>query len=265
MTDHKPATNQKKLRRDARGGWVISLLVCGMSPAFSAAPPADLVKRVAGRETQTELARGQYTYRQSVELAEWDARGTRGGLYTETRDILFSPTGERRETFVKKPTDSLRYLKLTPEDFADLRDVQPALITTSRLPLYRARVKGEETIDGHDCWVIALEPKQILDTQRFFDGLVWVSQADFSIIRTEGKAVPALVRRKNGQREENLFPRFTTIRQRMPDGYWFPALTLADDDLPFQHGPVRMRLKVQYQQYQRFATDSTIKFETPPN
>ncbi len=251
--------NQKKLRREC----VISLLVCGMAGSLIAQPPADLIKRVAERETQTELARASYTYQQSVELAERNAQGTRGGLYTETRDVLFSPAGERRENFLKKPVDSLRFMKLTPEDFADLREVQPALITSERLPLYRARVKGAETMDGIDCWTIALEPRQILDGQRFFEGLIWVSQADFSIIRTEGRAVPALVRRKNGQREENLFPRFSTLRHRTPEGFWFPAMTVADDDLPFQHGLVRVRLKVGYVQYRRFVAESSIVFETP--
>ncbi|MBY0507090.1 MAG: hypothetical protein K2X03_24465 [Bryobacteraceae bacterium] len=227
-------------------------------------PPPGLVKLVAERETLTEAARASYTYRQAVELAEWDARGTRGGLYTETREILFSPSGERRESFLKKPADALRFLKLTPEDFADLREVQPGLLTTERLPYYRVRTKGAETIDGLDCWVLALEPRQILEGQRFFEGLVWASQSDFSIIRTEGKAVPALVRRKNGEREENYFPRFSTVRKRMPDGFWLPVLTLADDDLPFRHGAVRIRLKVDYQQYRRFAAESTIQFGEPP-
>lgn len=264
MTTHSPARNQKKLFKLIGRGSLISLLVCGITGPLSAQPPADLIKRVAARETLTELARASYTYRQAVELAEWNSRGTRGGLYTETREILFSPAGERRETFFRKPNDSLKFLKLTPEDFADLREVQPALLTTERLPFYRVRVKGPEAVDGLDCWVLALEPRQILDGQRFFDGLVWVSQTDFSIIRTEGKAVPSLVRRKNGEREENLFPRFSTLRQRMPDGFWLPLLTLADDDLPFQHGLVRMRLKVDYLQYRRFAAESTIQFETPP-
>ena len=231
--------------------------------ASAGQPPADLVKRVAERETETEVARASYTYQQTVELAEWDSRGTRGGLYVETREILFSATGERSENFLKRPSDTLRFLKLTPEDFADLREIQPALMTTGRLPFYRARVKGEESVDGIDCWVIALEPKQILEGQRFFSGLIWVAQSDFSIVRTEGQAVPAIVRRKNGQREENLFPRFSTVRQRMPDGYWLPVATLADDDLAFQHGAVRMRLKVEYRRYQRFGAESTIRYETP--
>ncbi len=222
------------------------------------------MKRVATRETETEQARAHYTFRQSVELAEWNSQGARGGLYSETRDVLFSPTGERTEKFLRKPADTLRFLKLTPEDFADLRDIQPALITLERLPYYRARVKGAEAVDGIECWAIAVEPRQILEGQRFFEGLIWVAQADFSIIRTEGKAVPALVTRKNGRREENLFPRFSTVRQRMPDGFWFPAVTLADDDLPFQSGVVRIRLKVDYERYQRFGSDSKIIFDAPP-
>ncbi len=253
--------NQKKLRRR----WVIKILVCGIPwVLLGQQPPPDLIRRVAERETQTELARASYTYQQAVELAEWNGQGNRGGLYSETRDVLFTPSGERRESFLKKPSDTLRFLKLTPEDFADLREVQPALITAERLPLYRARVKGAETIEGIDCWVIALEPRQILDGQRFFEGLIWVTQADFSITRTEGRAVPALVRRKKGQREENLFPRFSTLRQRMPEGYWFPVLTIADDDLAFQTGVVRVHLKVAYTAYKRFVSESTIKFENPP-
>ena len=261
---HKPAKIQKKLRR--LGGCAVKLLVCGIAGGIglAQAPPADLIRRVAARETETETARASYTYRQAVEMAEWNSQGAKGGLYTETRDILFTPAGERREQFSKKPADSLRFLKMTPEDFADLREIQPALLTTERLPFYRVRLKGAEAVDGIECWAISLTPRQILDGQRFFEGLIWVTQADFSIVRTEGKAVPALVRRKAGVREENLFPAFSTIRQRMPEGYWFPALTLADDDLPFQNGIVRMRLTVQYQQYRRFAAESKIHYETEP-
>ena len=44
-----------------------------------------------------------------------------------------------------------------------------------------------------------------------FDGLIWIDKSDFSIIRSEGEAVPQIRTTKT----ENLFPRFTTVRRKV--------------------------------------------------
>ena len=229
----------------------------------AAEPPRDLAKRVAERETETEAARGTHAFRQSIVIEESNARG-KGGTYTETREVIFLSKEERSERFVKKPADHLRLLKLTEEDFADIRNVQAGLITTELLRYYRATARGEETVDGIECWVMEVKPRQILDGQRFFEGLLWIDQRDFSIVRTQGRAVPELVKVKNGEREENLFPAFVTIRARTPQGYWFPVRTVADDTLGFRHGPIRIRMNIRYENYQRFGTEAVIKFEGDP-
>jgi hypothetical protein len=113
-------------------------------------------------------------------------------------------------------------------------------------------------MDGIDCWVVLVRPKQILQSQRFFEGLIWASKKDYSIVRTEGRAVPQIY--STGQ--ENLFPRFTTIR-RPVNGFWFPAVTDADDTLPFRTGPQRIKLVIRYTNYQRFGSDSVITFDDP--
>lgn len=59
---------------------------------------------------------------------------------------------------------------------------------------------------------------------------------------------------------ENLFPYFTTFRTLVDGKYWFPRTTLADAVLPFRSGPLRMR--IDYENYRRFAVDSTIRFES---
>jgi hypothetical protein len=47
--------------------------------------------------------------------------------------------------------------------------------------------------------------------------------------------------------------------------YWFPEVTYADDELPFRTGPIRMRVRIDYEQYQRFRADSKVTFdETKP-
>src|SRR5215469_8875627 len=60
-------------------------------------PPANLAKLAAHRETETEAERNEYTYRQTVTLDELDSSGGIRGSYSETRDIIFSPTRERTE------------------------------------------------------------------------------------------------------------------------------------------------------------------------
>src|SRR6185312_16292272 len=181
-------------------GIAVMIALALLTPLRAAEPPADLVKRVAHRESQTAEERRQYAYTQSVRLQELDSRGRQTGEYREVREVIFSPTGERTERLSGEPVSLLKSLIMTPEDFADIRDIQPFIITEDRLRLYEVEYKGEEAADGHDCWVLSLRPRQILSGQRLFDGMMWVKQDDFSVIRSEGKAVPQIVTLK----QENL-------------------------------------------------------------
>jgi hypothetical protein len=219
-------------------------------------PPADLAKRVAHRESETASERRQYAYTQSVRLQEIDGRGTQTGEYRELREVIFSPTGDRTERVSGQPVSRLRNLVMTPEDFADIRDIQPFVMTEDQLWIYQVDYKGEERIGDRDCWVLSVRPRQILSGQRLFDGMLWVTQEDFSVIRGEGKAVPQIVT----GRQENLFPRFTTSRKPV-NGFWFPAVTSADDTLYFRSAPIREKLVIRYDDYKKFGSDTTVTFE----
>ena len=190
-------------------------------------------------------------------IDEFDGRGARTGGYREVRDIIFSPKQERTEHLIGKPVDTLSRLKLTEEDFRDIREVQPFLMTKDQAFLYDTRFRGDESMDGVDCFVIQVRPRQILDGQRLFDGMLWVSKQDYSIIRSEGQAVPQLRSLKN----ENLFPHFTTLRKKVEGGYWFPITTYADDTLDFHTGLQRIRLVIQYSDYKKFGSESKITFD----
>jgi hypothetical protein len=64
-------------------------------------------------------------------------------------------------------------------------------------------------------------------------------------------------------KNENLFPRFTTIWQPVDGGFRFPVYTVCDDTLDFRVGPQRMRLTIRYTNYKRFGAESTLKFGEP--
>lgn len=217
--------------------------------------PPDLAKKVAEREANSEFERGHFTYRQTVLVEDFDDRGTRTGEYREVRDVIFSPLGERTEVTIGKPVNTMKRLNMTDEDFADIREVQPFLFTPDRVWMYDARYRGEEAVDGIDCYLLDVRPRQMLAGQRYFDGTFWVDKRDFSIVRSDGQAVPQI--RSTNAKRENLFPRFTTIRAKVGD-YWFPIRTYADDTLHFARGSQRIKLTIRYSNYKRFGAESTI-------
>lgn len=216
-----------------------------------------MARKVAERETASEAERARYLYQQRVHIEEVGSKGMKTGEYRETREVLFANNGERTDRLTGKPVSTLLRLILTEEDFRDLREIQPLLLTRDRLWLYSTAFRGEEKVQGVPCWVLDVQPRQILAGQRLFQGLLWVAQDDFSVVQSEGQAVPEIL----GTKKENLFPRFRTVRRRMPEGFWFPVLTVADDTLPFRNGPLRMRMRVEYANYRKFGAESVIEFE----
>jgi hypothetical protein len=177
------------------------------------------------------------------------------GRYKEIREVIFSPEHERSEALLGMPQNTLQNLRLTDEDFRDIRDIQPLVLTEDRLWNYETRSRGDETVDDVDCWVLQVKPRQIFQGQRMFDGLLWIDKRDYSIVRMEGQAVPQIITKTS----ENLFPRFTTIRKPIDGKHWFPVSTYADDTLQFRSGGQRIRLRIEYSDYRRFGADSLFK------
>jgi hypothetical protein len=229
----------------------------------AADPPAGLLKKIAERETEFARARENYTYQQSVTIQEFSDQGLVTGQFHEVRDVTFSPNLVRYEKVVESSRNTLTHIKLTPEDFADIRNVDPFLLTTDKVNLYDGQYKGEEKMDGEQCFVEHIRPKQILSTQRFFEGTLWVRESDFAVVRSEGQAVPQI----DTLAEQNLFPHFTTVRRQIDGKWFFPVDTYADDTLFFRNWPQRIRIVIRYLDYKKFGTESTITFGTtpPPN
>jgi hypothetical protein len=235
---------------------VASALVLTGMPASAFEPPPDLLRKIAARATENAKARDNYTYRQSVTVQEFDHRDMVDGQYREVRDVTFLPNGTRYEQVIAAPKSTLAQIKLTPQDFSDIRNIQPFLLTDATVALYRGTYKGDERMDGMQCFVEYVEPKQILSGQRFFQGLLWVRQSDFSVVRSEGQAVP----QTDTLKQQNLFPHFTTTYREI-DGKWmFPVRTYADDTLFFRNWPQRIKVVIEYANYKRFGAESTLTY-----
>jgi hypothetical protein len=219
-------------------------------------PPADAPKQIAANGTNFQTERGYYTYRQSFVFYELDKRGSQQGSYREVRDINFTSEGERTEQFIEGPVERLKQIIMTEEDFRDIRDVQPFVLTNDTLWRYKMTYRGHETIDGRNCFVYRLEPRQVLEGQRMLDGQLWVDQDTLQVVRAAGQPVPQQ-RRTAGS---NLFASFTTDYDLIDGKYLFPVRTYADDHLPFASGAQRVQYEIKFENYRRFTTDATVDF-----
>ncbi|HMH06212.1 MAG TPA: hypothetical protein VK579_05970, partial [Terriglobales bacterium] len=180
------------------------------------------------------------------------------GEYHEIFDVLFNDQGRRLENVVYAPQSSLVRIQMSPEDLDDIRHRLPFVLTADELPEYQILYVGQQQEDELHCFVFDIAPKEIVGKKRYFQGRIWVDDRDFQIVKTFGKTVPD-IRKKKGQ--ENLFPKFTTWREQIDGKYWFPTYTKADDTLHFSGGDVQIREIVKYSDYKRFGSNVKITYE----
>ena len=214
----------------------------------------EIIRRFAAKETEFQLARDQYTYRQDVTVKTPEDDGE----YHEIFDVLFNDQGKRLENVVFAPQSSLSRIQMSPEDLDDIRHRLPFVLTAQEVPEYQILYVGQQQEDELHCYVFDIAPKEIVGKKRYFQGRIWVDDRDFQIVKTFGKTVPD-IRKKRGQ--ENLFPKFTTWREQIDGKYWFPTYTKADDTLHFSNGDVQIREIVKYSDYKRFGSNVKITYE----
>ena len=225
----------------------------GISHEPPAIPVEQIIQKFGDRELEFRKERDNYTYTQTFVVQTIDVDGRPDGEYRMTSDILFTPEGKRYEKVISAPAPTLQRISLSQQDMDDLEHVQPFVLTSQELPKYDVKYIGREQLDELSTYVFDVGPKKIEKNQRYFQGRIWVDDKDLNIVKTDGKAVPDIIKKGN----ENVFPRFETFRENIEGHYWFPTYTRSDDELRFSTGAVHIRMTVRYANYKRFG--ATIK------
>ena len=228
-----------------------------ISPEPPAIPVEQIIQKFGDRELEFRKERDNYTYTQTFVVQTIDMDGRPDGEYRMTSDILFTPEGKRYEKVISAPPPTLQRISLSQQDMDDLEHVQPFVLTSQELPKYDVKYIGREQLDELSTYVFDVGPKKIEKNQRYFQGRIWVDDKDLNIVKTDGKAVPDIIKKGN----ENVFPRFETFRENIEGHYWFPTYTRSDDELRFSTGAVHIRMTVRYANYKRFG--ATIKIGNP--
>jgi hypothetical protein len=240
----KPAPSSAASAPSTAGGQSPS----GVSNTPPSIPVDQIIQQFAAHEAEFKTERDNFTYTQTFTVQTLDDAGRPDGEYKMTSDITFSPDGKRYENVTYAPQPTLERITLSPQDFADLENVQPFVLTSAELPKYNVTYAGRQAVDAIGTYVFDVAPKTLEKNQRYFQGRIWVDDRDLEIVKTDGKAVPDIRKGSN----ENVFPRFETYRENIEGHYWFPTYTRSDDFLHFSSGDVHIRMSVRYTNYKRF-------------
>src|SRR6266699_3198185 len=218
-----------------------------------------IIQRFAAKEKEFKQARDNYTFRQEVRVQTVDG-DTVTGEYRELFDVTYDDKGRHLENVVFAPQSTLENggISLSPEDLQDIRHLLPFVLTSDEISEYDVLYVGQQAEDELHCYVFDIAPKRIEGKKRYFQGRIWVDDHDFQIVKTYGKTVPDIRKKKSN---ENLFPKFTTWREQIDGKYWFPTYTKADDTLHFSNQDVHIREIVKYTNYQRFRSKVKVTYE----
>ncbi|HZR58198.1 MAG TPA: hypothetical protein VFA74_15085 [Terriglobales bacterium] len=216
----------------------------------------EIIQRFAAKEKEFQQALDQYAYRQSVKVQTLDGE-TVDGEYQQVFDISFDDKGHKVKNVVFAPQATLERIMMTEQDIDDIENRLPFVLTSDQIPEYDILYVGQQQEDELHCYVFDIAPKKIEGKKRYFQGRIWVDDHDFQIVKTFGKTVPDIHKKKDN---ENLFPKFTTYREQVDGKYWFPTYTRADDTLHFSGNDVKIREIVKYENYQKFGSKVKVTY-----
>jgi hypothetical protein len=218
--------------------WYIPSLPAQEGPLVPDPPkemsPEQVIQRFTAKEKDFKNARKKCSYRQTVRFQTLQGQQSTSE-YRQVADVRLDANGNKVKSAVLSPQASMQ---ISPEDEVDFESRLHFTLSTDELPEYTVTYKGQQQEDDLHTYVFEVAPKVTQEGKRYFKGTVWVDDHDFQIVKASGKSFPDIIPKKKKQ-QPNLFPQFTTWRERLY-GYWFPTYSLTDDILHFPIADVHL-------------------------
>jgi hypothetical protein len=185
-------------------------------------PAEEIIRRFAANEDVMKKAFDQYSFNQTIRIKEMSDPA---GEFSVSGEMFMKSDGQRYDRIVKQPVSTLKQTSFTLEDVKTVANLPLFALTTDELPNYTVKYEGTEKLDELNTYIFRVQPKQLVRNRPLFDGVIWVDQQEFAIVKSSGKFVREVVTQGNGLP----FSMFDTYRENISGKYWFPTYTVSDD------------------------------------
>jgi hypothetical protein len=205
-------------------------------PAPPPLPAEQIIQRFTQNEDLNKKAYDADTVNQSVKVEELVSNG---GLFELDGEQYTKPDGQRYESVLKQPTSNLHYTEFSLEDVEFLAGLKLFFLTTDELPQYKLSYEGKQKLDEISAFIFRVQPKQRI-SKPLFDGVVWIDDQDFAIVKSYGQFVT-----DTGNFARSFpFQMFDVYRENIQGHLWLPTYIRSDSDVKSPQGTVPIRLVI---------------------
>jgi hypothetical protein len=185
-------------------------------------PVEEIIQKFAANEDVMKKAYESYDFTQSIRL---DELSDPGGKFSVTGEVYTKPDGLRYMRMTKPAESSLKLMHFSLEDVRVIASMPEFPLTAEEIENYSFKYAGQEKLDQLNTYIFQVKPKTLSRKKRYFEGVIWIDDHDFAIVKSYGKFVSEL----EGNGTALPFTMFETYRENFQSKYWLPTYTRSDD------------------------------------
>jgi hypothetical protein len=185
-------------------------------------PVDEIIHRFAAKEDVMKKVYDTYDFTQSIRM---DELTDPGGKFSVTGEVYTKADGLRYLRVTKPAESSLKLMHFSLEDVRVIASMPEFPLTTEEIENYTFKYAGQEKLDQLITYIFQVKPKTLSRKKRYFEGVIWIDDHDFAIVKSYGKYVSEL----EGNGTALPFTMFETYRENFQSKYWLPTYTRSDD------------------------------------
>lgn len=185
-------------------------------------PVEEIIQKFAANEDLMKKAYDSYDFTQSIRL---DELSDPGGKFSVTGEMYTKADGLRYMRVTKPVESSLKLMHFSLEDVRVIAAMPEFPLTAEEIQNYNFKYAGQEKLDQLNTYIFQVKPKTLSRKKRYFEGVIWIDDHDFAIVKSYGKFVSEL----EGNGTALPFTMFETYRENFQGKYWLPTYTRSDD------------------------------------
>jgi hypothetical protein len=185
-------------------------------------PEQEIIQKFAANEDVMKKVFDTYSFQESIRL---DELTDPGGKFSVTGYEYIKPDGQRYLRVEQQPESTLKLVHFSLEDVRALSTLPLFPLTSEEIANYTFLYAGQEKLDQLNTYIFQVKPKMLSRKRWLFEGVVWIDDRDFAIVKSYGKFVSEL----EGNGTSLPFTMFETYRENFQEKYWLPTYTRSDD------------------------------------